>query len=273
MQQCRQGWPSMTTFIIGDLHGYHEQYAGLLQDAGLCDEALNWIGGSHHLWLIGDFFDRGESGVKCIDITMNLQAQAMVDGGSVRALLGNHEMMILCAYRFKDSQTSEGMRMIDQWLRWGGVRQDLDELTEEHARWIELLPAMARVDDALLVHADSMLYINYGNTIEEVNAAFLDLMQNRDLQHWEIALTAFGEHMSFSALEITGEKRARQFLQLYGGDVLIHGHTPIPYARRVDPETVTSAWRYAGGACVNVDGGIYMGSPGFVYVLEESGTI
>jgi hypothetical protein len=80
-----------------------------LREAGLCDEQLNWTGGSNTLWLIGDFFDRGESGLECIDITMKIQSQASLVGGSVQSLLGNHEMMILCAYRFKDSMTSEGI--------------------------------------------------------------------------------------------------------------------------------------------------------------------
>jgi hypothetical protein len=260
----------MSTFLIGDLHGFHDRYATLLQEAGLCDEELNWTGSSHTLWLIGDFFDRGKSGLKCIDITMMLQKQAKLVGGSVQALLGNHEMMILCAYRFKDDLENEGAEIVDQWLHWGGVRQDLDDFTEEHAVWIESLPVMARADHALLVHADAMLYINYGNSIEAVNAAFRKLIEGRELHQWKIALSSFGEHMAFSGLEITGKQRAQQFLQVYGGEVLIHGHTPIPYARKVDPESVTSAWSYAGGACINIDGGIYLGSPGFVYELTES---
>ena len=259
----------MSTFLIGALHGYHDRYASLLHEAGLTDEQLNWTGGSNTLWLIGDFFDRGKSGLKCIDITMKLQHQANLVGGSVQALLGNHEMMILCAYRFKDNVAREGARIVNQWIRWGGVQQDLDDFTEEHALWIESLPVMARAEHALLVHADAMLYINYGNSIEAVNAAFLKLLRSRELQRWEAALSEFGEHTAFSALEITGEQRARQFLKLYGGDVLIHGHTPIPYARNVAPESVTSAWSYAGGACLNVDGGIYLGSPGFVHELVE----
>ena len=150
----------MSTYIIGDLHGYHERYAELLQEAGLCDGSLNWTGGSNELWFMGDFFDRGSSGVKCIELTIKLQQQAKVENGAVQALLGNHEMMILCAHRFKDDASSEGKLMVDQWLRWGGIQQDLDDFTEAHATWIESLPMMARVHHALLVHADAMLYIN-----------------------------------------------------------------------------------------------------------------
>ena len=263
----------MSIFIIGDLHGYHEQFSRLLQTAGLCDGDLNWTGGSNQLWLMGDFFDRGGSGIRCIDIAMNLQQQAESVGGCVQSLLGNHELMILCAYRFGDDLTSQGVTVVDQWLRWGGRREDLEAFTEEHAEWIECLPAMARVEHALLLHADSTLYINYGTTIEKVNQAFAALMQNRELRRWEMALSAFGEHMAFSSLKQTGHQRATQVLQLFGGNVLIHGHTPIPEARDVGAASVVSAWKYAGETCINVDGGIYLGSPGFVYELESGNSI
>ena len=38
------------------------------------------MGGSNHLWLIGVFFDRGISGIRCVDITINLQRQAKEEG-------------------------------------------------------------------------------------------------------------------------------------------------------------------------------------------------
>jgi len=80
-------------------------------------------------------------------------------------------------------------------------------------------------------------------------------------------LSAFSEHMAFCNLEMTGRRLADQLLSLYGGSLLIHGHAPIPLARRVEPESVTEAWLYAGDRCLNVDGGLYMGSSGFVHRL------
>ena len=112
-----------------------------------------------------------------------------------------------------------------------------------------------------------MLYINFGTTVEMVNVAFKELMASRELLQWEMALSAFSEHMAFSELEISGKQRASQVLGVYGGEFLIHGHTPIPYARRVNPISVTEAWIYGDGTCINIDGGIYMGGPGFVYEL------
>ena len=258
----------MATYLIGDLHGHYSDFERLLIGAGLCNENLEWSGGTNHLWLMGDFFDRGASGIKCIELTMRLQQEALAHGGKVQSLLGNHELMILCAYQFKDKMTESGDSVFDQWLRWGGIEADFEGFTEVHAAWIRRLPAMVLLGDALLIHADAMMYVNHGTIIESVNNSFLELMASNDLAAWEAVLSSFSEHMAFSSLELTGRKRAEQLLALYGGELLVHGHTPIPYARQVEAEDVTEAWRYAGDRCLNVDGGMYMGSPGFVHRLQ-----
>ena len=90
---------------------------------------------------------------------MSMQTQAPATGGTVMSLLGNHELMILCAYQFRDQLTAEGITVSDQWLRWGGIEADFEAFNETHANWIRQLPAMALVDNALLIHADAMLYV------------------------------------------------------------------------------------------------------------------
>jgi hypothetical protein len=255
----------MATYFIGDLHGHYRDYERLLVSSGLCDEQHNWSGGDATLWLMGDFFDRGASGIKCVDLTMKLQKQAEAVNGTVNSLLGNHELMILCAHKFRAKDNSSGESVFDQWQRWGGIEADFDGLTQQHIDWLKELPAMALVDDALLIHADAMLYVNHGITIDTVNNSFRKLMESDDLSEWEPVLSAFGEHMAFSSLEMTGTKRVNQMLALYGGELVIHGHTPIPFARQVEAESVTQGWLYAGDRALNVDGGMYMGSPGFVH--------
>lgn len=259
----------MNSWVIGDLHGYYDHYVQLLKGRGLISDDLNWTGGDDRLYLIGDLFDRGPNGIGCIDLTMKLQPQAEEAGGQVNCLLGNHELMILCAYRFRDAVSRSGVSIEEQWRYWGGCPSDLDQFSHEHAAWICDLPAMMIVGNALLVHADAMLYVEHGLSVNDVNASFQTLMLSDDLNRWESTLSAFSEHEAFSALSQTGAGRAEQLLNLYGAQFMVHGHTPIPYAQRVPPGTVNDAWDYAGGRCVNVDGGIYMGGPGFVYELES----
>ncbi len=204
-----------------------------------------------------------------MDLTMELQRQAGECGGQVEALLGNHEFMMLCAHQFQGDRLASSVPVLDVWRSWGGVSQDLEMFSERHREFIVSLPAMARVGDNLLVHADAMLYVNHGVSIDMVNDSFRTLMLQPDLEQWMMLLSGFAEHMAFSELPLTGTQRAAQLLQLYGGAKLVHGHTPIPIARGDEPESVISAWEYADGLCINVDGGIYMGSPGFVYQLAE----
>ena len=257
----------MATFIIGDLHGYHDVYHRLLQDAGLADSRGNWTGGIHELWLIGDLFDRGPSGIDCVELTMALQQQAGQRGGHVNALLGNHEMMILCARKFGDQPTSSGMPVTELWRMWGGNRRDLDRMRSVHADWLARLPAMVKLDDTLLLHADAIFYVELGRTVDEVNQRMTSLLDSDDLASWETMLRAFSEHKAFSGLGQTGLQRASQLLRYYEARRLVHGHTPINIAKPQPAHRVTSAWHYAGGSCINVDGGIYLGGPGFVHQL------
>ena len=67
------------------------------------------------------------------------------------------------------------------------------------------------------------------------------------------------------------EEFARHFLSIFGGRQLIHGHTPISSMLRCSLEKVDSPWIYAGGQCVNVDGGMFLGGPGFVYQFHAPG--
>ncbi|MDH5738677.1 MAG: hypothetical protein OEZ23_10235, partial [Gammaproteobacteria bacterium] len=76
------------------------------------------------------------------------------------------------------------------------------------------------------------------------------------------------EHKAFSQYPEVGKERAKQILTLYGANHLVHGHTPIPIASHQPASMVNSAWTYADGLCTNVDGALYMGGPGFVYLLE-----
>lgn len=254
-------------YIIGDIHGQYHKLVGLLRGAGLVDAGLGWAGGDARLWLMGDFFDRGPQAIEAIELLMQLQPAAAAAGGQVQSLLGNHEPLILAALRFGETRTARSGTFLWSWRRNGGNDEDLERLTPEQIEWLVNLPAMALVDDRLLIHADATFYTSYGATIDQVNQAFRELLRGDDPAAWERLLEQFSERRAFADADPDGVARATQMLADFGGSQIIHGHTPISNVLRSFPEDVTDALEYAGGLCVNVDGGMYLDGPGFVYAV------
>ena len=263
-------------YFMGDIHGQYDKLVALLQKAHLVDEHLTWRGGHTTLWFMGDFFDRGPDGVGAVDLVMRLQAQAASAGGAVKVLLGNHDLLLLAAYEFGNyrslllrayyDNTEVPIEAVDfftaSWLRNGGEISDLVRLNRKHIRWFSSLPAMAHEQDKLLAHADSTLYQRYGDSVAQVNQFFHGLFEDGTADDWTKVLDAFGEHEAFGGKD--GQKQAALFLKIFGGNQLIHGHTPID---KITHTPATEALVYADGLCVNVDGGLYRGGKGFVYQL------
>ena len=263
-------------YVIGDIHGQYDKLVALLKGAGLVDDHLRWTGGTAHLWFVGDFVDRGPDGIGAIELVMSLQNQAAQAGGMVNALIGNHDLMLLSAYRFgnaksllsklpedpKDFPLNALEPFTADWLRLGGVPSDLVRMTGKHANWLMRLPAMARVGDKLLIHADSILYTLNGSSVEEVNQTFRDILTHDERDEWGALIDAFNEHQAF--LGGNGAQKAARFLKIFNAAQIIHGHTPVP---KIINRDATEAMVYANDRCVNVDGGLYLGGSGFVYQI------
>ncbi len=254
-------------YLLGDIHGYLPQAQLLLQQAGIVGESLHWRGGDATLWFTGDLCDRGPDGVGAYDMVMRLQEEAAAAGGSVGCLLGNHDLALLAAYLMGDQpNTLKGGTYLRYWLRYGGIPSDLERLTSRHVDWLLGLPIMAREGDWLLIHADGEFYRRYGPALDEVNAQAGALMRQNDGGAWDFYLDDFTERHAFDRDH--GEA-LDAFLASYGGSRLVHGHTPIPDLTGQPPATVTGPWRYAQGRAMNIDGGIYLGGPGFVVEVDR----
>jgi hypothetical protein len=251
-------------YIMGDVHGQYERLSRLLHANGLIDADQRWTGGEAHLWFIGDYFDRGPDGIACIELIMSLQEQA---GEQVGALVGNHDVMILAADRFGSIPSpSTGITFFSDWLRNGGNIADLDALDTIHIDWLACLPSAALVQDNLLLHADALFYTNYGLDIETLNQAIQKVMQHGTPAAFDQLLEVFSQRRAFIGQQ--GQVNLRGMLNMYGGKRLIHGHTPISKVTGELARSITMAHVYQDGACVNIDGGMYLGGPGFLYVAK-----
>lgn len=253
----------MSVYVIGDIHGHLNRLVDLLTSAKLIDTQQRWIGENAQLWFMGDFFDRGPNGMGVVDLIMRLQLQAMRAGGDVRALLGNHEILFLGAYKFPKEK-----KWVQNWKRNGGQPSDIAQATPWQIEWLNSLPAMALVKNRLLIHADTLAYLEYGRSIDEVNRAFWQVMRDDDLDDWNDLLDGLSERSAFAPEHGDALTNVVEYLKTFGGRQIVHGHTPIQYVTEFP--TPRAPLIYMNNMCVDVDGGIYLGGTGFVYSLPDT---
>ena len=264
---------SESVAALGDVHGCVAPLREALYRAGFIDERERWIGGDSRLWFLGDLTDRGPDGVGVLDLVMSLQAQAADQGGEVGCLLGNHELMLLAAHlpagrKLRLMQSGEGdvhALFRERWFGNGGQDTDSSRLTEEHLRWIAQLPAMKRIGDHLLVHADTVGYLEFGESVDEVNAGIARLLTDPvDVEEIDRLTHLMTKRFAFASDD---GMAAREFLRTFGGRQVVHGHSPIPLLLGIEPQAVTGPLVYAGGYAVNLDTGLFLGGPCLVCTL------
>ncbi|WP_223243012.1 metallophosphoesterase [Streptomyces sp. CBMA123] len=250
-------------FVASDVHGHRAEFREVLRDAGLVDGQGRWSGGCARLWLLGDYVDYGPDGVGVIEDVRRLAAEAAAADGEVGALLGNHEVQLLAAHRFGSAPVPgwgepEGFR--GGWARYGGREEELRRLTPEHTAWIAGLPAVALVDDHLLIHSDTVRYLEFGSSVADVNAAVSETLNCSDTAAWLELCERMSDRRAFrGAGSAPAEDPVSVMLRTLGGDVLVHGHSTLTVSFGVAPEDVRSALRYAGDRVVAIDGGVYEG--------------
>jgi hypothetical protein len=258
-------------WVVGDVQGYLEALQRVLASIRVIDTSgSSWTGGAATLAVLGDLVDRGPDGVGVIELLMRLQSDAHLSGGRVQVVVGNHDLLLLAAQKFGgEISAATGRSFLENWRLSGGLDSDLSRLEEVHVTWLKSLPAMWLERDVLMMHADALLYLSYGSSIDEVNARFGEILHGDDVEAWDRLLDAFAEHRAFLGPE--GCVRLEGVLETFGGRKLVHGHTPVPRVTRQPPETVTSPYIYCDGRCINVDPGFYLGGPGFAYNVATNG--
>ncbi|MGP3969849.1 metallophosphoesterase [Streptomyces sp. 6N223] len=217
-------------YVVGDVHGYLDELRAALREAGLTDANDAWAAGNTRLWFLGDFTDRGPDGIGVIDMVMRLSAEAAAAGGYCKALLGNHELLLLGASRFGDAPVDSGAGTASfqaAWLLNGGQRSDMERLQDHHLQWMSRLDSMALADGHLLVHSDTTAYLDFGTSVEDVNDAIWQALQRNDVSEtWEL-FRKFTKRFAFR--DEDGPQAVRELLDTYGGKRVVHGHSPIPY--------------------------------------------
>ena len=237
-------------YVVSDVHGYAGDLRRGLEEAR--------FGHDDELWILGDLLDRGPDGIGTVDLVMSLQNEAP---DRVHVLMGNHEILALGRYRFPRT------RFLDSWIINGGRSSDQRALTEEHVDWLASLPLLGRAGDFLMMHSDTTAYAGWGESIDEVNETVRNALSDPlDFQaHWDVWVKLTGRyHFARS----NGEEIALKMLAIFGGEIIIHGHSIIGTLTHVPSDEVTQPLVYAEGKVMDIDGGRYDGGPLFVVRLQ-----
>ncbi|MFB7909702.1 metallophosphoesterase [Kitasatospora sp. NPDC056076] len=259
------GEPPGPVYVVGDVHGYLEELRAELHHQGLIDDGGHWSAGRARIWFLGDFTDRGPDGIGVIDLVMQLAAEAAAAGGYCRALMGNHELLFLGAAKYGDEpvqSTAGTASFLAAWRLNGGQQNDLDRLEAHHISWLSRLPAMGLEDGHLLLHSDTTAYLEYGESIPDVNDAVHSLLADGGVDEWWDCFRRFTKRFAFRG--DAGPMAVHELLDTFGGSRVVHGHSPIPYltgavhADDGQPPHIPGPYVYADDLAVAMDGGVTM---------------
>jgi hypothetical protein len=247
-------------YVVSDVHGYLADFRDVLTGAGLVDGDGAWTGGDAQLWILGDLLDRGPDGIGVVDFVMSLQKRAP---DHVTVLMGNHESLALGYKLFPDS------RFGDVWQLNGGHASDQDGLTDEHVAWMRGLPVVGRHGRYLMKHSDTTEYLEWGESIAEINDTVTTLLAADDdaEAHWEVFATLTSRYAYAGG---DGKRMAEDVLAALGGQCVVHGHSIIGSLTDQPSESIEGPIAYADGLVVAIDGGRYDGGPLLLVELTDS---
>lgn len=137
--------------LIGDIHGYADELKALLRRLGYQDRAGVYGHSERTVIFCGDFIDRGPQIAEVLRIV-----RGMVEGGSARAVMGNHEYNALAFHTERPDQPGQFFRRRSEHnLRQH--RATLDQLTPAEIRsalaWFATLPIALDLGSCRIVHA------------------------------------------------------------------------------------------------------------------------
>lgn len=254
-------------YAVSDVHGHPEALRTTLTDAGLTDNEGRWAGADARLWFLGDYLDRGPDGIGVLALIRDLVEHS---DGAVQALLGNHEVLALGMWHFGDRPIGgEQGNLLERtltrapsfertWRRNGGSATDQARLAP-YVEWLRALPFVGLDGEHLLMHSDTIGYLDWGDSVARINDTGRALLASDDLGVWWEVWRRLTDRYAFRGP--AGAAVAAGLLDTLGGRTVIHGHSVIADLFREPLEQTTGPRSYAHGRALAIDGGLFDGGP------------
>ena len=187
----------------------------------------------------------------------------------MQTVLGNHEVIALGTRMFGDAQVVHRgvVRTFGSiWARNGGLASDQAGIDDELFAWLAALPAIARDGDHLLMHSDTVGYLEWGGSVEDVNDAVRAGARGR--RPGRVVRRAGAARTAPRVRRQAGPAAARRLLDTLGGERIVHGHSIIGDLFGEPCDSYSEPRLYADGLALDIDGGIYEGGPCLVARLS-----
>lgn len=137
--------------IIGDVHGCADELEKLLVELGYEMVGEVYRHPDRQAVFVGDLIDRGLGQLRVLQVV-----KAMVDAGSARIVMGNHEFNALAYHREYPDGSGEYLRTHNA-KHTGQHQEFLDQLTDEQQRhyleWFATMPLWLDLGGLRVVHA------------------------------------------------------------------------------------------------------------------------
>ena len=119
-----------TVVVISDVHGYLDKLNDVLEQV---------MGYGAQVVFVGDYIDRGPSGVEVLKLVRDMEYHPKDWGFSkVTALLGNHEKMALDAVE-EETRPGLGSDGMSLWLHNGGRIEEFPAIRHDFSPWLRSL--------------------------------------------------------------------------------------------------------------------------------------
>lgn len=147
----------MSYDIIGDIHGHADALEALLTDLGYRNTGGAWRHPDRQALFVGDFIDRGPKQMETVSLV-----RRMVDAGSARAVMGNHEFNAIAWFLPDPDCPGEFLRKHHS-AKYGDKNRKQHQaflsavegspLHEELVTWFLTLPVCLDLPDLRVIHA------------------------------------------------------------------------------------------------------------------------
>ncbi len=250
-------------FALSDMHAHLNEMVVLLERSGLVapkTRPFEWKGASSTLVIVGDYINKGPNSVGVISAIMELETAASAKGGTVVALLGNHEAEFLAQ---PNDSKFEAADAIGTELRSSTPAIDPVKFAtgpDPRAVWLRGRPVAAKIGGYFFCHAGDTHGATVAALREELGLAFRTGAGFADAR-------LIGDKSPLQSRAWDTTETVTKNITALGATHIVFGHDPSAF----DFGSIAAPSKF-GGKIVKIDAGLAAGdSQGEIFHVRLEG--